>query len=60
MSAKEEKEFLERMAKHVPLRRTPRPEDIAAAAVHLLSSPATTGTILEVDGGRHLGKAVYG
>lgn len=60
MSAKEEAEFLARMAKHVPLRRTPRPEDIAAAVVHLLSSRATTGTILPVDGGRHLGKAVYG
>ena len=60
MSREEEAAFLRRMAKHVPLQRTPRPEDIAAAVVHLLSSPTTTGTIIDVDGGRHLGRAVYG
>lgn len=60
MSAKQEKEFLARMAKHVPLGRTPEPEDIAAAVVHLLSAPSATGTIVEVDGGRHLGRATYG
>lgn len=60
MSREEEAEFLKRMAKHVPLHRTPRPEDIAATVVHLLSSPTTTGTIVQVDGGRHLGRAVYG
>lgn len=60
MSAAEEAEFLARMAKHVPLRRTPTPEDIAAAVVHLLSAPSTTGAIIEVDGGRHLGRATYG
>jgi NAD(P)-dependent dehydrogenase (short-subunit alcohol dehydrogenase family) len=60
MAAEEEAEFLRRMAKHVPLRRTPTPADIAATVVHLLSSPTTTGVIVPVDGGRHLGKAVYG
>lgn len=59
MTREEEHDFLRRMAKHVPLHRTPRPEDIAATVVHLLSSPATTGTIAQVDGGRHLGRAVY-
>jgi NAD(P)-dependent dehydrogenase (short-subunit alcohol dehydrogenase family) len=58
MSEAEEKEFLQRMAKHVPLRRTPTPEDIADAVVFLLSARATTGTVIEVDGGRHLGRAV--
>jgi NAD(P)-dependent dehydrogenase (short-subunit alcohol dehydrogenase family) len=60
MSAEEEKEFLHRMAKHVPLRRTPTPEDVAEAVVFLLGARATTGAIIEVDGGRHLGRAVYG
>lgn len=60
MTAQEEKTFLDRMAKHVPLQSTPTPQDIAAAVVHLLSSPHTTGTFVEVDGGRHLGRAVYG
>lgn len=59
MSAEEEAEFLRRMARHVPLHRTPKPADIAATVVHLLSSPATTGMIVSVDGGRHLGRAVY-
>jgi NAD(P)-dependent dehydrogenase (short-subunit alcohol dehydrogenase family) len=60
MSAEEEKEFLGRMAKHIPLRRTPTPEDVADAVVHLLSARSITGTFVEVDGGRHLGRAVYG
>ena len=60
MSAEQEKEFLQRMAKHIPLRRTPTPADVAEAVVHLLGARATTGTIIEVDGGRHLGRAVYG
>ena len=60
MTPEEEKEFLTRMAKHIPLRRTPTPQDIADAVVFLLSARATTGTVIEVDGGRHLGKAVYG
>jgi NAD(P)-dependent dehydrogenase (short-subunit alcohol dehydrogenase family) len=60
MTAEEEKEFLARMAKHIPLRRTPTPEDIAEAVVFLLSARAVTGTVVEVDGGRHLGRAVYG
>lgn len=59
MSREEEAQFLHRMARHVPLHRTPKPADIAAAVVHLLSSRGTTGTILQVDGGRHLGRAVY-
>lgn len=60
MTPEEEKEFLARMAKNIPLRRTPTPEDIAEAVVFLLCARATTGTVIEVDGGRHLGRAVYG
>ncbi len=60
MSATQEKAFLRRMAKHIPLGRTPTPQAIAAAVVHLLGAATTTGTFIEVDGGRHLGRAVYG
>jgi NAD(P)-dependent dehydrogenase (short-subunit alcohol dehydrogenase family) len=60
MAAQEEAEFLARMARHVPLRRTPTPEDVASAVVHLLALESATGTIVEVDGGRHLGRATYG
>jgi NAD(P)-dependent dehydrogenase (short-subunit alcohol dehydrogenase family) len=60
LSREKEAAFLERMAKHVPLRRTPTPQDVAAAVVALLSSAATTGAFVEVDGGRHLGRATYG
>jgi NAD(P)-dependent dehydrogenase (short-subunit alcohol dehydrogenase family) len=60
MSSAQEAEFLQRMAKHIPLRRTPTPQEIAETVVHLLASRAITGTIIDVDGGRHLGRAVYG
>jgi NAD(P)-dependent dehydrogenase (short-subunit alcohol dehydrogenase family) len=60
MTKEEETQFLQRMAKYIPLQRTPTPEDIASAVVYLLSARATTGTVIEVDGGRHLGRAVYG
>jgi NAD(P)-dependent dehydrogenase (short-subunit alcohol dehydrogenase family) len=60
MTAQAEAEFLQRMAKHIPLRRTPTPKDIAEAVVYLLGARAVTGTVIEVDGGRHLGRAVYG
>ena len=38
-----------------PLGRLGRPEDVAAAVVHLLDAPWTTGTVLTVDGGLTLG-----
>lgn len=60
MPKAEETAFLERMARHVPLRRTPAPADVADAVVHLLGAQATTGAFVEVDGGRHLGRATYG
>jgi NAD(P)-dependent dehydrogenase (short-subunit alcohol dehydrogenase family) len=37
-----------------PLERGPTPEDIAAAAVFLLRSPAITGSVITVDSGEHL------
>ncbi len=38
----------------IPLRRRPVPEDIAAAVLFLLTSPAVTGQVIFVDGGQHL------
>ena len=37
-----------------PLGRGPAPEDIAAAALFLLRSPAVTGSVITVDSGEHL------
>jgi pteridine reductase len=51
---------LERWAKHLPLRRTPTPDDVAQAVGYLLGAPSITGEVVHVDGGRHLGRAVYG
>ncbi len=51
---------LERWAKHLPLQRTPSPDDVADAVLYLLGSRSVTGQIVNVDGGRHLGRAVYG
>jgi NAD(P)-dependent dehydrogenase (short-subunit alcohol dehydrogenase family) len=52
-------DVLTRWAKHLPLQRTPTPEDIADATAFLLASSSTTGQVLYVDGGRHLGKGVF-
>lgn len=49
--------FAQRLAKHVPLRRTPTPDEVADAVAWLLAAPSVTGQTLYVDGGRHLGRA---
>lgn len=46
--------YLERLVTTVPLKRHGTPEDIADAAVYLLESDFLTGTVIDVDGGRHL------
>ncbi|MEA3190789.1 MAG: hypothetical protein QOD77_1371 [Thermoplasmata archaeon] len=51
---------LDHLAKHLPMRKLPHPDDVADAALYLLGAPAVTGQVLHVDGGRHLGRAVYG
>ena len=38
----------------LPLRRGPRPEDIAAAVLYLAQANSVTGVTLPVDGGQHL------
>ena len=50
---------LERLSRHLPLRAAPSPDDVADAVLYLLGARGVTGEILNVDGGRHLGKAVY-
>ncbi|MEK6985995.1 MAG: SDR family oxidoreductase [Candidatus Thermoplasmatota archaeon] len=50
---------LDRLSRHLPLRATPSPDDVADAVIYLLGSRGVTGEIVSVDGGRHLGKAVY-
>lgn len=47
-------EYLEELAKKLPLRRHGGPQDIIDAVVYLLTSDFVTGQILFVDGGKHL------
>ncbi len=46
--------FLDAAARGVPVRRTGRPEDVADAVLFLAGNGFVTGTVLLVDGGRHL------
>jgi len=41
-------------AESLPLRRGPRPDDIAAAVIYLAQATTITGVTLPVDGGQHL------
>lgn len=41
-------------AESLPLRRGPRPEDVAQAVLYLAQATAVTGVTLPVDGGQHL------
>lgn len=51
---------LKRLAQHTPLLRVAGLDDVADAVLYLLGARAVTGEVISVDGGRHLGKAVYG
>lgn len=44
-------EFLTGVAERNPVRRVGTPDDLAQAALHLMTSGFTTGTVLHVDGG---------
>jgi len=46
--------YVDRLAATVPLQRRGTPEDIAAAAVYLVTSGFVAGEVIYVDGGRHL------
>ena len=50
----EDRDYLERLKDTVPLKKYGSPEDIAQAAVYLLTNDFITGQTLYVDGGRHL------
>lgn len=47
-------EQIERLAASMPLRRLPRPSDVAEAVLYLIDAEATTGQLLFVDGGAWL------
>ncbi len=47
-------EYLEQLARDLPLKRHGGPQDIADAALYLLGSEFVTGQVLYVDGGKHL------
>ena len=44
----------DRLAEHIPARRTGSPTDVVQAALYLLEADYVTGEIIRVDGGRHL------
>ena len=46
--------YLDGLAHNLPLRRHGGPEDVAAAVIYLLKNDFLTGTVINVDGGRHL------
>jgi NAD(P)-dependent dehydrogenase (short-subunit alcohol dehydrogenase family) len=46
--------YLEQLARSVPLKRHGGPDDIATTVVYLLKSDFVTGQVIYVDGGRHL------
>lgn len=53
-AAGEGPERFERLAEQIPLRRTGRPEEVAAAVEYLAMSGFVTGEILYLTGGQHL------
>jgi NAD(P)-dependent dehydrogenase (short-subunit alcohol dehydrogenase family) len=54
MSAEEKKAFFQQMGGNLPVGRVGQPDELAHAALYLLSNGFTTGTILDVDGGGRL------
>jgi NAD(P)-dependent dehydrogenase (short-subunit alcohol dehydrogenase family) len=54
MSAEEKKTFFKQMGGNLPVGRVGKPDELAQAALYLLSNGFTTGSILDVDGGGRL------
>jgi len=54
MSAEEKKAFFKQMRGNLPVGRVGQPDELAQAALYLLSNSFTTGAILDVDGGGRL------
>ena len=49
-----DQEYLERLARQIPLERAGSPEEICRAALYLLGSTFVTGEVVYVTGGEHL------
>ena len=58
--AGKDENYLDGLAKTVPLKKHGGPGDIADAVLYLLKSDFVTGQIIYVDGGRHLGEEEHG
>ncbi len=58
LSDEEREELRRRVAEGTPLRRLGTPEDVAQAAVFLMTCPQVTGIVLEVNGGETLVNSV--
>src|SRR5438128_1552799 len=58
LSDEEREELRRRVAEGTPVRRLGTPEDVAQAAVFLMTCPQVTGTVLEVNGGETLVNSV--
>jgi NAD(P)-dependent dehydrogenase (short-subunit alcohol dehydrogenase family) len=54
MSTEEKKAFFRQMGGNLPVGRVGQPDDLAQAALYLISNSFTTGAILDVDGGGRL------
>jgi len=52
--------YLKALVNTVPLKRHGHPSDVAQAVLYLLKSDFLTGTVIEVDGGRHLKEYAHG
>jgi pteridine reductase len=52
--AGKDEQYLDQLAKSLPLKRHGEPKDISEAALYLLKNDFVTGQILFIDGGRHL------
>jgi NAD(P)-dependent dehydrogenase (short-subunit alcohol dehydrogenase family) len=55
MPADAKEAFFQHARQSLPVRKVGQPEDVAAAISMLIDNPFITGTVLEVDGGAHLG-----
>ena len=58
LSEEERRELRRRIAETTPVRRPGTPDDVAQAAVFLMTCPQVSGTVLEVDGGETLVNSV--
>lgn len=50
-----DKEYMRRITRKIPLKKSGTPEDVAGAVVFLAKSDFITGEVIYVDGGYHLG-----